>query len=164
MDKVEEEYPDFDAGSEYRSVTKKDQLTYRTTIQKFVEYSLFTKTSYGTFDRYVKALRSALYFQIPGLPFQERMDEYKKEIEEEIEKFKQQKILECDNGMYYHPKVWSDLSFKDKSILKQDIYFARWGNWLAFLLDILAEHDALMKAKGYVEEGTESVPKLKQQF
>jgi hypothetical protein len=140
--------PEEDADN--RSVSSKDQLTYRITIQKIVDRCFFTM---GTMSmpRHVKALRMALYFQIPGLPFKNRID--KKEEKLKTEKEKRIKNIRKKQGRSFYGNAE-----KAKRRIKIQEWY--WEKFLEYLLDLLAEHDALMKAREWVETGEMSTEEL----
>lgn len=138
-----------------RKVSYKDQLVYRVTIQKIVERCLFLQGS-EQFHRPVESLRTALYFSIPGLPFKSRIDTKITALETE----RQQYIQDFCRNRYHNrrgddtPQSLSDLTVIDR--VRVTIRLYNWYNseLLEFLLNLLAEHDALIKARDLVPEGT----------
>ena len=132
-----------DTKDDIRSVSSKDQLTYRQTIQRIVDRCFFTM---GTMSmpRHVKALKTGLYFQIPGLPFKDRIDE------------KEEKLIEEKKKKIYKIKKRMGRSFygnAETAKIRIQIQQWYWEKFLEYLLDLLAEHDALMKARDWVETG-----------
>ncbi len=129
---------------EDRKVSKKDQLTYRTSIQKRVDRCL-DSIDRDYFPRRVKAFRASIYWTVPGLPFKDRIDvkekELRKSYEKEIEPYKNNR------------SIWHD------PLMKQYFNFRPHYNYhyrlFEFLMMLLAEHDALIRAKEWVEEGAD---------
>ena len=146
-----------------RSVSHKDQLIYRTTIQKLVDQCLFLMGKQGI-KRAVLSLKKALYFKMPGLPFKERIDQFEKELHETMVDYENELIQTYgkQGSVYYEPKTYNDLTVIDKRRFKRDIFFKEYETeWLTFLICLLAEHEALLRAKGYVEEGYEIGSQMK---
>lgn len=146
-----------------RSVSKKDQLTYRTTIQKLVDYCLFLMGKIGI-KRAVLSLKKSLYFHMPGLPFDELIDTFEKELVDIMIDYENERIqlYGKQGSVYYDPGNYEDLTIIDKRRFKRDIFFKEYETeWLTFLIRLLAEHEALLRAKGYVEEGYEIGTQMK---
>jgi len=138
-----------------RSVSHKDQIPYRTTIQKIVDRCLFLMDT-RNIHRAVLSLRKSIYFNMPGLRFKDRIDKFKKELHEIMIDYENELIQAYgeQGSVYYKPKTYNELTIIDKRRFKRDIYFKEYQeDWLTFLLSLLAEHEALLRAKGYVEEG-----------
>jgi len=138
----------------HRSVSKKDTLKYANILQWHLQNCLNTLETLMC-EPNVKKLRQALYINIPGLLFKGKIDKKDMEMEGEEKDWSDTWIKSRDNGMYYKPKIFDDLKRSDKSIYKRkkSVWWSR--TYLTFLQGLLADYEALMKAKGYVEEGTE---------
>lgn len=153
MKDVDIEY--FEDTDDARGVSKKDQLTYRTTLQRVAEICL--KTQYTkAIKTNIIAFTTALYFDIPGLPFQSRIDKFEKELDEMMDIYDKIEIPKYTDNIYYHPKKLDDLTDMHKDLYKNRRFYAYYHTKLRFLMSLLAEHDALMKAKGMVEEGMDT--------
>ena len=139
---------EYESSKNDRSVSYKDQLVYRITIQKTVDRCLF---SMGTFQmaRHVKALRTALFFQIPGLPFKDRIIEKEKQLDRQ----KINKTNELIKKLNYKVSSLDNCKVGDKAKIKMRIHEWYWMTKLEYLLDLLAEHDALLKPRDFVEMG-----------
>jgi len=164
-----DEYDDVDDGYETntddgsRSVSKKDQLIYRTTIQKLVDRCLFLMGTHGI-KRAVISLKKSLYFHMPGLPFDERIDKFEKELHDIMVDYEDERIqlYGKQGSVYYEPGNYKELTAIDKHRFKREVFFKEYQNeWLTFLIGLLAEHEALMRAKGYVEEGSSMGSQMK---
>lgn len=137
-----------------RSVSKKDTLKYANILQWHLQNCLNTLKTLAC-EPNVKKLRQALYINVPGLNFKTRIDKYDKEIVQLMKDWSSIWIKSRDNGMYYKPKTIDDLTRPDLSIYKRNKSVWWSETYLTFLQGLLADYEALMKAKGYVEEGTE---------
>ena len=146
-----------------RSVSHKDQIPYRTTIQKIVDNCLFLMGKIGI-KRSVLSLKKALYFKMPGLPFKDLIDTFEKELVDIMIDYENERIqlYGKQGSVYYDPETYDDLTIIDKRRFKRDIFFKEYETeWLTFLISLLAEHEALLRAKGYVEEGFEIGSQMK---
>lgn len=138
-----------------RSVSKKDQLIYRTTIQKLVDHCLFLMGRRGI-KRAVLSLKKSLYFHMPGLPFDERIDKFEKKLYETMVDYENELIQKYkkQGSVYYEPTTYKELTAIDRHRFNRAVFFKEYETeWLTFLIGLLAEHEALLRAKGYVEEG-----------
>lgn len=132
-----------------------DKITYKNTLQFFINRCLASlHTNY--LHRGVSALESALYFDIEGLSFKSEIDNFKKQLKVNTRDYVSNRISQCNNNLYYKPKTFDDLNFRDKSVIKNDAYFYYWSELLHFLLELVAKRDGLLKSKQYIEEGSES--------
>lgn len=164
-DEYEDIDDDYETDSEdtSRSVSKKDQIPYRTTIQKIVDRCLFLMDT-RNIHRAVNSLRKSIYFNMPGLPFKDRIDEFKKKLHKTMIDFEDKLIQRYgkEGSIYYKPETYEELTRRDKRRFKIESYFKEYQEeWLTFLIGLLAEHEALLRAKGYVEKGYEVITQMK---
>lgn len=146
-------YPTVDSTPNDRSVSRKDELTYRNTLEQLANRCLLVRGTYGI-DRAVSSFRTALFISVPGLPFRDRILDFEKELDQAMEDFKNKKIKKLSKKyIWSEPKTLNDLEVPDRAILKIKLYFAYNHTKLDFLLQLLAEHNALLRAKEYVETG-----------
>lgn len=146
-----------------RSVSHKDQLIYRQTIQKLVDRCLFLMGK-RSIKPAVNSFKKALYFNMPGLPFKDRIDEFEKELHERMVDYENELIQKYgkEGSVYYEPKIYKDLTAVDRHRFNREVFYKEYEiETLTFLIGLLAEHEALLRAKGYVEEGYEIGSQMK---
>ena len=132
-------------GDKDRSVRASDKLTYRIILQNKVNAAL---DSLGTdrLEKAVVALRTGMLFDVPGLPFRTK-------INKNLKKLKFEKAVKIAVIKRLHPGDWKHAGKRLIHELTIDEEF--FTDELEFLINLLAEHDALLQPKGFVETGTE---------
>lgn len=126
-----------------RSVSRKDELNYRVTIQNIIDRCFRTMGSFSMIT-HVEALRMALFFNIPGLPLRNQILEVEKKLDKEL--------LERSNN-YKREMGREFYGNANRAKLKLKLTEWYWNTKLEYLLNLLAQHDALLKPKDFVEEG-----------
>lgn len=133
-----------------RSVSKKDELLWRLTVQPIINKCLENMWNFDL-ARHVMSYREALFFNISGLPFKTEILKKEKELnelkEKKIEEEKQKYIERDEEREYYGTIKLHNFNVR--------IHRWYWTTFFEFLQDLIARHDAWVKAKGYVEEGHE---------
>lgn len=135
-------------------ISTPDKIAYKNTLQLIINRALLSMTTTHLHNE-VKALETALYFDVEGLNFKKEIDGFKEDLRKLTLEYIEQVIKDKDNGIYYHPTCFEDLNFRDKSATKKKAYFFYWEKLLNFLLDLVAKRDGLLKSKQFVEEGGE---------
>lgn len=136
---------DFDSEIEDRNISRKDQLSYKNTIQYLATQFLIHRDSLDI-HKYVGSLLSSIYFNIEGLPLRDKIESYKKELNVEREK----KIEE-----YYSGERYDVYRTPKKAKFKMKLHVWYYQSLGSFIIDLLAQHDALIKSKKGVETGLE---------
>lgn len=137
---------DFDSDViEDRTISRKDQLSYKNTIQYLATQFLIHRDSLEI-HKYVDSLLASIDFNIEGLSFRDKIQSYMKELDVEKEK----KINEHYNG-----ERWKVFRRPDQAKFKMKIHMWYYQNLGSFVIDLLAQSDALIKAKKGVETGLE---------
>ena len=63
-------------------------------------------------------------------------------------------VAKCSDGVYYYPKKMSDLTSKDRDIIKNKLYHWYWEQRFAFIRDLFAHHRGLIWGKRSISGGT----------
>lgn len=130
-----------------RPVSQKDQLHYNVVLLDLIRSCLLYKDS-EIGARYIENLAASLMWEVPGLPFRSRIEEFRKELDKaRAEAYHRTLHPERDED---RPTMFA-LGVVPKK--KLNIHYNYYNQLLAFLLQLFAEHQATMKAKEYVEEG-----------
>lgn len=129
-----------------RSVKDKDKLSYNLLLQKHADLCLKFWANIVNLPVTVDAFKAALFFDIPGLKFKSRIEEF--ELDDIfIPSYIEICIMKSDRDIWCNP-------IKKQGLMEMLNYrYAK--KKYNFLTQLLAEHSALMAAKGYIEEGTE---------
>jgi hypothetical protein len=130
-----------------RYVSHDDEIDYANLLKKRAD-RCFDATGYPILEeRTITAFKRALTFEAQGLRFKTRIREYEAELKKNYKEKKIEIKKEFNNRDYYKNA--------NKSKVRYYLHDWYWSSFLEFLLELLAEHRALMKAKDYVEEGEE---------
>lgn len=129
-----------------RSVKDKDKLSYNLLLQKHADLCLKYWANIINLPVTVDAFKAALFFDVPGLQFKSRIEEFElKDIF--IPQYIEICVLKSDRDIWHNP-------IKKEGLMEM-LNFRYAKKRYNFLTQLLAEHSALMAAKGYVVEGTE---------
>lgn len=137
---------DFDDNAlEDHDFSYKDQLSYKNTLQYLVTQFLIHRDNLNV-DRYVNSLLAGIDFNIEGLPLRDRLQSYVDELEVERKK----KIDE-----YYSGERQKVYKRSEKAKFKMKIHLWFYQSLGSFIIDLLAQHDALIKSRKGVDSGFE---------
>ena len=139
-----------------KGVIHSDQLKIQTTIQRLIERCLRLKNTMGLQDS-VEALRSALYYDIPGLPFQTLID--KREAGLEIEQQTRLKAFIQQNRPMW-AKADDNITLDNIGRVPRVMYRLKGDHWyytqmLEFLISMTAEYEMWLHGKAVNPQGVE---------
>ena len=132
-----------------------DKLPWQKKIELQLWICVRTKGMYGRYSLEVDRLEDCVKENFFGVDFEKPIQENTKRLNQEIQNKMKEWITDCDNGMYYHPKTFEDLTFKDQNIIKRKRYFWYWHQRFICVRKLLAKHRGLLW-------GTTQVPGGKQ--
>jgi len=124
-----------------------DKLSYKDLLKEHVNKCLNSVGDYDQFLFNVNALRSAMYFNVEGIPFKDKIDV----VEKKLNRWLQIKDLELQaklGRMYFHP-------FYRLPKIEQYRYQANY-NLFQNLLEILSKHNMLVESRGFSENWDEN--------
>jgi len=132
-----------------------DKLPWNKKIELQMWITIRNSDKYHIYDKEVEKLEKCTRENFYGIdlatPISENIELLDKERSVVLEHF----IAKCDNGVYYHPKKWDDLTFEDKDKVKKKIYFWYWDERFNKIRGLLAKHRALLYGKQMVPGGTQ---------
>lgn len=144
------EIPEYEKSYTFSSL---DKLTWTDRIEQQMFICVRSRGYYGLYDMEVRRLEDCVRTNFYGLDLATPIEENIKILDGE-EKNKIKVFIENkDNGIYYHPKTFSDLNFRDKNVIKKQIYDWYWNMRFQFVRDLLAKHRGLLWGKRKIEGG-----------
>ena len=130
-----------------------DKLSWQNRIEKHLDLALYFMGNYGQYHIQILRVEQSLDANFAGLdlstPIKKNLDTLKIEKKKELLTL----IKACDNGVYYHPQTLQDLTFKDKDIIKEKMYFWYWGKRHKFCFQLIAKYRGLLWGKQPIPGG-----------
>jgi hypothetical protein len=144
------EMPEYEKSYTFSSL---DKLTWTDRIEQQMWICVRTRGFYGSYDMEVRRLEDCVKTNFYGLdlatPIEDNIMELDYKKKEQTNIF----IKNRENGIYYHPESFDDLNFRDKDLLKKQIYDWYWNKRFEFVRDLLAKHRGLLWGKRKIAGG-----------
>jgi len=151
-----EDYPngvEIDVPQKTYTLSSLDKLDWRDKIELQMWYCIRTEGMIGVYHKEVIRLESCVKTNFSGLdfgtPIQENSD-YLNKIKSKIE---QNIIKSVWDGLHYRPIKMSDLTCKDRALMKRRVYLWYWKQRFIFVRDLFAANRGLMWGRKSISGG-----------
>ena len=141
-------YDEAEEDKEYKTsytLSGYDKLDWRRRIEEQMWRTVQARSRYGQYHIEVIKLEDCTCTNFYGLDFMNPINKNIEKLDESREKFRSFFIKNLvEQKIYYEPKSFNDLTFRDKSACKHYIYEQYWHGRFQFVRDILAANRGLL--------------------
>ena len=126
--------------------SSQDKLDWDNEIELLMKLAIFAR---GTkhHHNWVLRLESSVETDFSGVNLRDPIIKNRIKLDEESKEKQEAMIKECTDNVYYYPKKMSDLTCKDRDIIKNKLYHWYWEQRFAFIRDLFAHHRGLIWGK-----------------